>query len=133
MAHFVSTLPQEAAQQIDGDKGAEVADVAVVVDRGSAGVHADFVVASGRNSSIVRGKSVEKTKGHGKFERKNLNSRGAAEKGSNRQWWMRRRQSVRVSRRRCRPERRNAVAETMVKVKVARRKVVRAIQTQKMG
>ena len=35
-----AALPQEAAQQIDDDEGAEVADVSVVVDRGPAGVHA---------------------------------------------------------------------------------------------
>ena len=45
VAHGVSTLPEKSAQQVDGDEGAEVADVSVVVDGGAAGVHADFAVA----------------------------------------------------------------------------------------
>jgi hypothetical protein len=44
---LVSALPQEAGEEIDGDEGAEVADVALVVDGGPAGIHADFVVAQG--------------------------------------------------------------------------------------
>ena len=41
---LVSAKAQIAGQQIDRDEGSKVADVAVVVDGWSAGVHADFVV-----------------------------------------------------------------------------------------
>ena len=41
---LVAALLQEAAQGVDDDEGAEVADVSVVVDRGTASVHADQVV-----------------------------------------------------------------------------------------
>ena len=41
---LVAALLQEAAQHVDHDKGAEVADVPVVIHRGTAGIHADQVV-----------------------------------------------------------------------------------------
>ena len=44
---LVSALQQEAAQHIDRDEGAEVADMAVVVNREPAGIHADEVVLRG--------------------------------------------------------------------------------------
>ena len=42
-ADRVPALLQKALQQIDGDECPEVADVAVVVDRGPTGIHANFV------------------------------------------------------------------------------------------
>ena len=42
---FVSTLPQETPQDVNSDKCPEVANVPIVVDGGTASVHADFVVA----------------------------------------------------------------------------------------
>ena len=47
MADGVSTLAEDTAEKIDGDECAEVADVSVVVNGGSAGVHANFVIAKG--------------------------------------------------------------------------------------
>src|SRR4029078_3450998 len=44
LANLVSALAQESAQRIHDHIGAEVADVAVVVNGGSAGIHADQVV-----------------------------------------------------------------------------------------
>ena len=44
VSNFESTLAKEATENVNGDKGAEVADMAVVVHGGTAGIHADLVV-----------------------------------------------------------------------------------------
>ena len=45
---LITALPQEPAQDIHGHEGAEVADMAVVIDGEAAGIHADCVVLRGR-------------------------------------------------------------------------------------
>ncbi len=62
--HLVAALFEEAAQGVDHDEGAEVADVAVVVDRRPAGVHADQVVVQGMKLLDLRGQSIKKLKSH---------------------------------------------------------------------
>ena len=57
-----AALAQEAPQDIHGDKGAEVADVAVVVDRGAAGVHANVIVRGRSEFFHLAGKRVVKAK-----------------------------------------------------------------------
>ncbi len=64
VAHVVSTLPQEAVKKIDGDECAEVADVAVVVNGGPAGIHADSVVIDRMEVFDLAGKRVIETDGH---------------------------------------------------------------------
>ena len=64
VAHGVSALAEKSAQKIDGDECAEIADVSVVVDRGAAGVHADFVVAKRMELLNLRRHGIEKTKRH---------------------------------------------------------------------
>ena len=56
---LVSALAQVAAQNVHGHEGAEVADVAVVVDGRSAGVHADLVVHERPEFFNFAGKCVE--------------------------------------------------------------------------
>ena len=58
VAHAEPALQQEAAQNIDGNKGAEVADVAVVIDRGPAGIHANFVALQGMKLFDFAGQRV---------------------------------------------------------------------------
>ena len=65
VADVVSALAEEAVEQIDGDKCAEVADVAVVVDGGAAGVHADAVGVDRMEVFDLAGESVVETKRHG--------------------------------------------------------------------
>jgi hypothetical protein len=65
---------KKAAQKVDGDKGAEVADVSVVVNGGAAGVHADFVVAKGMEFFDPRRHGIKKTKRHNEFEQRAMNS-----------------------------------------------------------
>ena len=55
-----AALLQKAPQRVDDDEGAEVADVSVVVDRGTAGVHADQVVFQWMELFDLAGQSVEK-------------------------------------------------------------------------
>ena len=57
---LVSTLPQEPAQEVDRDERAKVADVAVIVDGRSAGIHADFAIVQGMELLDSRGHSVVK-------------------------------------------------------------------------
>jgi hypothetical protein len=73
VAHRVSTLPQEPAQKVDGDEGAEVADVSVVVNGRTAGVHADFAVAQRTELLDLRRHGIKKTKRHRKFEHRETN------------------------------------------------------------
>ena len=61
---LVAALLQEAAQRVDDDEGAEVADVPVVVHRGTAGVHADQVVFQRMELLDFPGQSVEELKRH---------------------------------------------------------------------
>ena len=59
-----SGQPQEAAENVDLQKCTEVADVAVVVDRGPAGVHAQrLAVGSGERIQLSR-EGIEKAEGH---------------------------------------------------------------------
>ena len=44
VVQFVTALPQISAQKVHCDKRPKIPNVPVVVDRGPAGVHADFVV-----------------------------------------------------------------------------------------
>ncbi len=73
VVHFVSALPQEPAQKVDGDEGAEVANVSVVVNGWAAGVHADFVVAKGAEVFDPRRQGIKKTKRHRQFEHRETN------------------------------------------------------------
>ena len=61
---LVSALPQEAAQQVHHDKSAEVADVPVVVDRGTAGVHADELVFGGLEGLRLAGERIKQLQRH---------------------------------------------------------------------
>jgi len=45
IAHVVARLPEESLQQVDGNKGAEVADVSIIIDGRAAGIHVDFFAA----------------------------------------------------------------------------------------
>ena len=65
VADVVSGLEKKAVEKIDGDECAEIADVAVVVDGGSAGVHADVVVVDGVEVFDLGGERVVETNGHG--------------------------------------------------------------------
>src|SRR5579872_827331 len=58
-----AALAQKAAQDVHGDKGAEVADVAVVIHCRPARVHADGVVHSGSKLLHPARKRVVKLKG----------------------------------------------------------------------
>ena len=57
-------LEQKAAKDIDGDEGAEVADVGEVVDGGSAVVHADGVVLERAEGFDFAGKRIEEFERH---------------------------------------------------------------------
>ena len=61
---FVSTLAKEALEKVHSNEGAEVADVAVIVDGGAAGIHADFVVDQGVELLDLAGERVVKAQGH---------------------------------------------------------------------
>ena len=71
----ITALPQEPAQQIDGDECAEVANMPVIVDGRAAGIHAHFRVAEGAKLFHLRRHRVEKTKGHGELKRRETNLR----------------------------------------------------------
>ncbi len=73
VAHRVSALPEEPAQKVDRDEGAEVANVSVVVDGRAAGVHADFAVAQRAEFLDLRRHGIKKTKRHRKFEHRETN------------------------------------------------------------
>ncbi len=64
VAQFEPLLAQGAAQDVDGDEGAEIADVGEVVDGGSAGVHADERVFGGLEVLHFPGERVEEAQGH---------------------------------------------------------------------
>ena len=57
---LVAALLEEAAQHVNRDEGAEVADVSVVVNRWAASVHADQVVFEGTELFDFAGQSIEK-------------------------------------------------------------------------
>ena len=78
MVNFVSALAQESAEEIDGDEGAEIADMAVVVNRRSAGVHADFVVAQRTELLDLRRHRVVQAKGHRMRRKSELKILGCA-------------------------------------------------------
>ena len=65
VADVVSALAQKAIEKIDGDKCAEIADVAVVIDGRSAGVHADAVAVEWMEFFDLPGKSVIEAQCHG--------------------------------------------------------------------
>ncbi len=65
VADVVSALAQKAIEKIDGDECAEIADVAVVVDGRSAGIHADAVAVERMEIFDLPGKSVIETQCHG--------------------------------------------------------------------
>ena len=56
--------PEEAAEHVDLEEGPEVADVAVVVDGGSAGVHAEGLAVGGCEVFDAAGESIEESDGH---------------------------------------------------------------------
>ena len=64
VAHPEPALQQEAAQNVHRDKGPEVADVAVVIDRGPAGVHPHFVILQGMEFFDLAGQRVVKAQCH---------------------------------------------------------------------
>ena len=63
MLEFVAALAQKAPQDIHRNKSAEVTDVAVIVNRWAASVHADGIVRGGRELFHLAGKRVVKTQG----------------------------------------------------------------------
>ena len=63
MLKLVAALAQEAPQDILGNKGAEVADVAVIVNRWAAGIHADGIVRFRRKLFYLARKRVVKMQG----------------------------------------------------------------------
>src|SRR5208337_4216366 len=76
VAHLGASQQQEAAQHIDLEKGAEVTDVAVIVDRGPAGVHAQGLAVFSDERVELSGESIEKAEGHRSFVlRKGLQNR----------------------------------------------------------
>ena len=74
VAKLVSALVKKAAQDVDSNKGTEIADVAVVIDRGAASVHADLVIFKGMKLFDFAGERVVKTKRHAVSERAQANS-----------------------------------------------------------
>ena len=61
---LVAALLQEAAQHVNRDEGAEVADVSVVVNRRPASVHADQVVFERMELFDFAGQSIKELKRH---------------------------------------------------------------------
>ena len=64
VAHLEPALPQKAAQNVHRDEGPEVADVAVVVDRGPAGVHPHFIILQGMEFFDLAGQRVVQAQCH---------------------------------------------------------------------
>ena len=56
---------EEAAQHVDLQKSTKIADVAVIVDRRPAGVHAQGVAVRGDEFIHLSRKGIEETEGHG--------------------------------------------------------------------
>jgi hypothetical protein len=56
--------PQKAPQNVDLQKRPEVADVAVVVDRRPAGIHAQRLAVGRLKRIQLSRKSIEKAEGH---------------------------------------------------------------------
>ncbi len=59
-----SALQQKAPQNIDGDKSAEIADVTIVIDGGSAGIHANFIALQGMEFFYLAGQRVVEAQRH---------------------------------------------------------------------
>jgi len=55
---------QEPAKDVNRQEGAEVADVAVVVNRGAAGIHAEGFAVCGEKFVDSAGQGVEEAEGH---------------------------------------------------------------------
>jgi len=68
VANCVTTLTKKSPQKIDRNKGSEISNMSVVVDRRSAGIHANFGVAQWAELLDLRRHCVEETKGHVEFE-----------------------------------------------------------------
>ena len=64
MADGNSLLLEEAAEDVDLEEGAEIADVAVVVDGGAAGVHAKGVTVGGSKLLDGRREGIKESYGH---------------------------------------------------------------------
>ena len=64
VAHGHAAQAQKAPQNVDLQKSAEVADVAVVVDRRPAGVHAQCLAVGGLERIQLSREGVEKAEGH---------------------------------------------------------------------
>ena len=62
--HFVSALAQKTIEKVDGYEGAEIADVAVVIDGWSAGVHADVVTVDRMEVLDLAGEGVIEAQWH---------------------------------------------------------------------
>src|SRR5580698_6078623 len=80
MAKLKSALPQVSPQDIDGNESPEIANVAVIVNRGATGIHADFVIGERPELLDLAGHSVVEAEWHSE---ENLHSRERKEKGSN--------------------------------------------------
>ena len=91
---LIAALLQEPSQRVDHDERAEIADVAVVVNRRPASVHADQVVFQRMKLFDLRGQRIKKLKWHESScdEYGILECRGAPEKGSTGNaslyWWI---------------------------------------------
>jgi len=64
MTNSESTLAQVSGQDVDRDESTKVTDVAVIIDRRPAGVHANFVIRNGMELFYLAGKCVVEMKGH---------------------------------------------------------------------
>src|SRR5205085_6528934 len=64
MLQLEAAHPEQTPEDIHCDEGPEIADMAVVVDGWSAGIHANGIVHRGRKLLDFAGKRVVETQGH---------------------------------------------------------------------
>ena len=64
VANLVAALREESLQQVDRDERSEITNVAVVVDGGATGVHANFISLEWVKLFHLGGHGVKQTKGH---------------------------------------------------------------------
>ncbi len=83
VADLIAALQQKAMQDVHGDNGAKVADVHVVINRGTAGIHADFVGLSGSERLELSGERIVETKSHRRGVDGTAYSRGGRRSRSN--------------------------------------------------
>ena len=86
VAYLVSALAQKSAQKVDRNECPKVANVAVIVDRRPARIHANLVIFERPELFHLARECVVKMKRHSESRKaeKNSHSRGMKEGGSNR-------------------------------------------------